>query len=59
MDAALKQHIQDKGYDWEYHVDETERELWKINGVYAPQTKSEGEALWAREGRAVSLQGKL
>ncbi|RAR10490.1 UPF0187-like protein [Stemphylium lycopersici] len=31
IDAVLKPHIADKGYDWEFHVDETERRLWKVN----------------------------
>ena len=30
IDRALKPHIQAMGYDWEYHVDETERRLWKL-----------------------------
>lgn len=28
----LKPHVADKGYNWEFHVDETERRLWKVNG---------------------------
>lgn len=39
VDAALKPHIADKGYDWEYHVDETPRGLWKINGLNPPPCK--------------------
>lgn len=33
IDKVLKPHVEDKGYDWEYHVAETERRLWKINGI--------------------------
>jgi hypothetical protein len=46
LDAALQPHIADKGYDWEYHVDETERRLWKVNGLYAPPFRSEAEKEW-------------
>ncbi|RMY46608.1 hypothetical protein D0865_09181 [Hortaea werneckii] len=46
IDAALKPHIADRGYDWEYHVDETERRLWKVGGMYAPLFKSDEEKKW-------------
>lgn len=59
LDAALKPHTLDKGYDLEFHVDETERRLWKINGMFPPPWKSEEEALWAKENRAVPLKGNL
>lgn len=39
VDAALKPHVADEGYDWEYHVDETPRGLWKINGLNPPPCK--------------------
>jgi Putative oxalocrotonate tautomerase enzyme len=39
VDNALKPHIADKGYGWEYHIDETRRELWKINGIVPPPCK--------------------
>lgn len=56
VDAAIKPHISDKGYDWEFHIDETERRLWKINGIFPPAFKSEEEKVWARENRAVSFE---
>ena len=56
VDAALKPHVADKGYDWEFHIDETERRLWKINGMFPPPFKSEEEKIWAKENRAVPLQ---
>ncbi|KAF2164200.1 hypothetical protein M409DRAFT_25543 [Zasmidium cellare ATCC 36951] len=46
IDKLLKPHIDDKGYDWEYHIDETERLLWKINGQAPPEWKSEDEKVW-------------
>ncbi|KAM5343959.1 hypothetical protein ACJ41O_012496 [Fusarium nematophilum] len=56
VDAALKPHIADQGYDWEYHVDETSRELWKINGLAPPPWKSEAERWWARENRPLEWE---
>ncbi|KAF1358046.1 hypothetical protein EJ07DRAFT_126226 [Lizonia empirigonia] len=56
VDAALKPHVADKGYDWEFHIDETERRLWKINGMFPPAFKSEGEKVWVQENRTVALE---
>ncbi|KAJ5125578.1 uncharacterized protein N7443_008646 [Penicillium atrosanguineum] len=53
IDNVLKPHIADKGYDWEYHVGETERRLWKVNGLIPPPWKSEQEQIWVKENRAV------
>ncbi|KAH8655771.1 putative oxalocrotonate tautomerase [Xylariales sp. PMI_506] len=56
IDALLKPHVADKGYAWEFHVDETERRLWKVNGFIPPAWKSAGEQLWAKENRAVPYE---
>ncbi|KAH9207955.1 putative oxalocrotonate tautomerase [Leptodontidium sp. 2 PMI_412] len=53
MDEALKPHIEDKGYDWEYHVAETERRLWKVNGLNAPPFGSESEKKWVAANRVL------
>ncbi len=39
LDALIKPHVADKGYDWEFHIDETPRELWKINGFIPPPSE--------------------
>jgi phenylpyruvate tautomerase PptA (4-oxalocrotonate tautomerase family) len=36
VDAALRPHVKEKGYDWELHIDETPRGLWVINGIAPP-----------------------
>ena len=59
IDKALKPHVADKGYDWEYHCDETERGLWKINGIIPPPWKSEEEKVWVRENRPIPWESKL
>ncbi|GJC87284.1 hypothetical protein ColLi_10122 [Colletotrichum liriopes] len=53
VNATLKPHIADKGYDWEYHIDETDKRLWRVNGLPAPPFESEEEKIWARENRPV------
>lgn len=57
LDQALKPHVADKGYNWEFHVDETERRLWKVNGMIPPAFGSEEEKLWVKENRAVAYPG--
>ncbi|KAH6638723.1 putative oxalocrotonate tautomerase [Boeremia exigua] len=53
IDAALAPHIAEKGYDWEYHVDETELLLWKINGVYAPTLYSPEFMKWKEANKVL------
>ncbi|OCK81922.1 hypothetical protein K432DRAFT_380871 [Lepidopterella palustris CBS 459.81] len=53
VDQALKPYVEDMGYDWEYHVDETDRDLWKIQGLVPPPAGSDEEAMWKRENKAV------
>ena len=52
----LKPHIEEKGYDWEFHIDETDRRLWRVNGMVAPPFGSEAEKLWAEQNKAVPWQ---
>ncbi|KAL2063991.1 hypothetical protein VTL71DRAFT_4485 [Oculimacula yallundae] len=57
IDEVLRPHVKDRGYEWEYHVDETERRLWKVNGLVAPPFGSEVEKIWVRENRTVEWEG--
>lgn len=57
LDVVMKAHLLDKGYDFEYHVDETERRLWKINSLIPPPFKSEEERVWVKENRPVPYEG--
>lgn len=41
------------GYDWEYSINETDRDLWKIQGLVPPMPKSEAEGEWVRGNRPV------
>jgi len=62
VDEALKPFIEDMGYDWEYSVDETDRNLWKIQGLVPPMPRSEAEREWASGNRPVPydpVQGGL
>lgn len=53
VDQTLKPHIAAKGYDWEYHGVETDRQLWKIQGQTPPDKDSEAEKVWRNENRPI------
>jgi hypothetical protein len=55
ISQILKPYIADKCYDEEFHVDETERRLWRIQGMDPPPFESEQEKLWAIANKAVDL----
>ncbi|KAI5248070.1 hypothetical protein E4T42_05788 [Aureobasidium subglaciale] len=57
IDNALKPHVYDKGWDCEYHVEETERRLWKFNGLIPPEHKSKEHEVWVRENKPVPYEG--
>lgn len=56
VDQVLKPFIADKGYDWEYSVEETSRDFWKMNGLVPPMPSSEAEKEWVKENRAVPFE---
>lgn len=57
LDKIMKPHLLDKGYDFEYHVEETERRLWKINSLIPPPFKSDEEQVWVQKNAALPYEG--
>jgi hypothetical protein len=55
---VMKPHTEDMGYDCEFHVAETDRRLWRINGLVTPPFGSEEEKMWFRENKAVPWESK-
>lgn len=51
INQLLKPYIEDRGYDWEFHVDETPFDYWSINGHYPPRGGTEDETRWRAENR--------
>ncbi|MEV7661931.1 tautomerase family protein [Paenarthrobacter sp. NPDC089316] len=53
FEAALEPFVKDRGYDWELHIDETPKELWRTQGLIPPPGESDIEKLWAKENRPI------
>ena len=57
IDDVLKPHVYDKGWDCEYHVEETERRLWKFDGLIPPEHLSEAHQKWVEENKPSVYEG--
>jgi|ERR1700733_11877158 phenylpyruvate tautomerase PptA (4-oxalocrotonate tautomerase family) len=51
INETIAPFIKDRGYDWEFHIDETPFDLWSVQGYRPPPADSEDEKRWARENR--------
>jgi phenylpyruvate tautomerase PptA (4-oxalocrotonate tautomerase family) len=51
--AVIQPFAAGKGLRWEFHIDETPRDLWMIDGLVPPPPGSDAEKLWAKENRAI------
>jgi hypothetical protein len=50
---ALKQHIQDRPeLEWEHHIYETPKTLWRIQNIDAPPMDSQAEKDWKTQDKA-------
>ncbi len=51
MNRVLKPWIEDRGFHWEMHVDETPFSLWTVQGHFPPREGTEDERRWIAENR--------
>lgn len=51
LDAIMAPHTRDRGLYYEFHIDETPRDLWMIAGLRPPASGSEAERAWARANK--------
>lgn len=58
FEKALVPHVKDRGFDWEWHIDETPIDLWQVQGL-TPPPLSEAERLWATENRPVPYEATV
>jgi phenylpyruvate tautomerase PptA (4-oxalocrotonate tautomerase family) len=56
LDKILTPMFQSKGLKWEYHINNTPRELWKIQGLAPPPFGSSAEQIWNKENRAIPYE---
>lgn len=48
LDSIMLPYTRDRGLHWEFHTNESPRDLWKIAGQFPPPAGSEAEKAWAR-----------
>ncbi|KIW18499.1 hypothetical protein PV08_02787 [Exophiala spinifera] len=54
INDTLKESIIDRGeLDWEMHIYETPRDLWRVQGMDAPPAFSEAEKEWKEKNKPV------
>lgn len=57
FNAAIAPYVRDKGFDWEFHIDETPFDFWSIQGYRPPLLDTEDGARWVRENKPSPLTG--
>lgn len=53
FESAFTPFVEERGLDWEIHIDLTPMDLWQIQGFTPPPEESDAERLWGRENRAL------
>ncbi|ANB77059.1 tautomerase family protein [Paraburkholderia phytofirmans] len=48
---AIEPMFKELGISWEFHVDETSRDLWLIQGLVPPMPNTEQEVKWKTENK--------
>jgi len=56
IEKLLAPHVRDRGFDWEFHIDETPFDLWQVQGLAPPPPLSDAEKLWAKENRPLPYE---
>ena len=50
-DAAIAPFVKERGYEWEFHIDETPFDLWSIQGELPPPFESAAEKRWIEDNK--------
>jgi hypothetical protein len=53
FEGAIAPYIKGRGVNWELHIEEHAREMWRENGLVPPLPKTEGEKLWVKLNKSV------
>ena len=51
VDKAIAPFVKERGFDWEFHVDETPFDLWIVQGMRPPRPGTEDEKRWRAENK--------
>ncbi|OZJ04313.1 hypothetical protein BZG36_03169 [Bifiguratus adelaidae] len=57
IDEAFAPFVKDRGLEWELHIEEVERDLWRENGLVPPMPGTEAEKLWVKHNKPVPYEG--
>ena len=52
VNKTLQPFVEDRGYRWEVHIDDTPFDLWSIEGFFPPPANSDAEKRWAADNKA-------
>lgn len=52
LDEVIKPWIADRGFDWEFTIDEAPADLWSLQGHIPPPFESHAEKRWVAENKA-------
>ncbi|MGK8486705.1 tautomerase family protein [Nocardia asiatica] len=56
IDNMLRPYTEDRGYEWEVHIDETPLDLWTVQGFIPPPAESDAERLWKKLDHPVAYE---
>jgi phenylpyruvate tautomerase PptA (4-oxalocrotonate tautomerase family) len=52
LDRVIAPWVRDRGYDWEFTINEALSDLWSLQGEIAPPFESIAEKRWVQENKA-------
>ncbi|WP_225728166.1 MULTISPECIES: tautomerase family protein [unclassified Nocardia] len=53
LDSIMVPYTRDRGLHWEFHTNESPRDLWKIAGLWPPGAGTEAERAWAEANKPI------
>jgi phenylpyruvate tautomerase PptA (4-oxalocrotonate tautomerase family) len=56
LEAAFGPYVKDRGLNWEIHIEEHERDLWRTQGINPPMPNTDAEKLWVKENKAIPFE---
>lgn len=52
INQVIEPYVKNRGFDWEFHIDETPFDLWTVQGYFPPRAGTEDEKRWMAENKA-------